>query len=111
MERNMEREAFVLGWHVGSLYGETSAREAEKYLPERATTAMIDCFCEGSIDGAVGDRFRLDQQAEDHSRPRFKHAAGLAGGLGAFCEHCGWNFQAHVAGGIEAPCPNSRGGI
>lgn len=55
---------FRLGWDYGAAHGPASPREAETELraalgvPTVAEDA-ISAFCNGSDDGAAGDRFRL----------------------------------------------------
>jgi hypothetical protein len=56
--------AFALGFEAGSRRGEATPRQADRLLRgllRRAPTAdELDAFGQGSIDGARGDRFRLE---------------------------------------------------
>lgn len=51
--------AFEMGWESGRKHGPASPREAETALRPYGLTDT-DAFCNGSDDGASGERFRLD---------------------------------------------------
>jgi hypothetical protein len=53
--------AFALGFEIGSRYGEQTAREAVQRFP---LMVEVEAYCNGSIDGARGDRFRLEYVVE-----------------------------------------------
>ena len=48
--------AFLLGFAVGHVRGEQSTCEAESYVDH----GLTGHFCQGTVDGAVGDRFRMN---------------------------------------------------
>lgn len=56
--------AFRLGWEWGNRNTtEASISQAEGILPlyfERSTENLVAAFCQGSVDGCRGDRFRLN---------------------------------------------------
>jgi hypothetical protein len=59
-------EAFRMGWKVGRSEGERTPRQAERILLMARWELLnlqgsVDSFCQGSIDGAGGDRWRLDR--------------------------------------------------
>ena len=56
----MTREAiaFVAGWWYGLMVGEASALDAEAEHPEYLG-GEICAFCQGSVDGDLGDKWRL----------------------------------------------------
>lgn len=58
------KQVFAMGWEAGRRRGEVTPRQAERLLrgllcriPE---AVEVDIFCNGSVDGQVGDRWRLD---------------------------------------------------
>lgn len=58
---------FGLGFESGRRRGEVTARQGERLLRgllrRHATTDEIDRFCQGSVDGELGDRFRLELES------------------------------------------------
>lgn len=56
--------AFRLGYEAGERRGEATPRQSERILRRmlgRAPTrAEVDAFGQGSVDGQLGDTFRLD---------------------------------------------------
>lgn len=56
------QEMFSRGWKYGNDYGEASAAEAIEECEYRGWPtdgSSIDAFCQGSVDGAKGDCWRL----------------------------------------------------
>jgi hypothetical protein len=48
--------AFALGFEIGSRHGEQTARQAVERFP---SLVEVDAYCQGSVDGAAGDTFRI----------------------------------------------------
>jgi hypothetical protein len=57
-QRQRDRRAFRAGFQWGQDHGEASAREADQ-----ASVSEDQAFCQGSVDGAAGDRWRLERQS------------------------------------------------
>lgn len=59
------QRVFAMGWEAGNRRGETSARQAARLLRgllrRWPTQPEVEVFCNGSVDGASGDRWRLEQ--------------------------------------------------
>ncbi len=53
------RSDFSQGFIDGALLGERSAREA---LTDYSDLVDVDAYCQGTVDGACGDLFRLNHQ-------------------------------------------------
>ena len=51
--------AFEQGWSYGDRYGEASMREIETVRPD-LSVSQAQAFAQGTVDGAIGDRYRLD---------------------------------------------------
>jgi hypothetical protein len=56
---NPEKFAFAKGYVDGGLLGERSAVEAGRDYPSMSSGER-DAYCQGTIDGAAGDPFRLN---------------------------------------------------
>lgn len=56
--------AFRLGWEAGNRRGEATPRQSERILRamlrREPSQSEVDAFGQGSIDGELGDTFRLE---------------------------------------------------
>ena len=54
-----DQRAFAMGFEHGAIFGDASWSEAEKALGSNSTSDEILSYCQGSIDGADSDTWRL----------------------------------------------------
>lgn len=53
-----KKQAFQKGYRYGRSRGEATIIEAEKQLGKGALNGEVTAFCQGSVDGEVGDKWR-----------------------------------------------------
>ena len=54
----MNAAAFIAGWYRGLMEGEKSIAQAEQINPGY-DHQQLDAYCQGTVDGNIGDKFRL----------------------------------------------------
>lgn len=80
MDKAAERRAFLHGYWSGAIRGEATAAEADALMRKRGfacTAGETEAFCQGSIDGAVGDTYRLRLTLADRREALIENRSAL----------------------------------